>query len=79
MVVSVSVSVVRPLSGYLYPGDDFDDQVYGEEEEDAWAAASFDDDGGVGVHVQRRTRRFSRPKLERFPIVWKPLKQTPRT
>ncbi len=75
----VSVSVVRALSGSHLPDGDFDDaarDVYGEEEEDAWAAASFDDDG---VHVQqRRKRRFSRLKLERFSIV-KPVKQTPRT
>lgn len=77
MEVSVSVSLVRALSGSHHSDDDFDDaQVYGEEEEDARAAASFDDGG---VHVRARKRRFSRLKLERFSIAWKPVKQTPKT
>ena len=70
--VSVSVSLVRALSGSHHSDDDFDDaQVCGEEEEDARAAASSDDDG---VHVRARKRRFSR-----FSIAWKPVKQTPKT
>ena len=75
MEVSVSVSLVRALSGSHHSDDDFDAQVCGEEEEDARAAASFDDGG---VHVRARKRRFSRLKLERFSIA-KPVKQTPKT
>lgn len=73
MEVSVSVSLVRAaLSGSHRSDDAFDDALHGEEEEDARAAASFDDDG---VHVRARKRL----KLERFSIAWKPVKQTPRT
>ena len=72
MEVSVSVSVVRALFASHHSDDDFDAQVCGEEEEDARAAASFDDGG---VHVRARKRL----KLERFSIAWKPVQQTPRT